>query len=148
MRLRLFNASALSSAPIRGNGLVLRLPEPGDYPAWRHLREESTSFLRPWEPRWPTDDLTRTGFRRRLMRYRRDAAENSGFTYFLEFAEGANKGDRELDSHGVKLFVDSKSYLYLMGTQVDFVDGLAGSGFKFENPNARRTCGCGESFSV
>ncbi|MCB9523012.1 MAG: iron-sulfur cluster insertion protein ErpA [Myxococcales bacterium] len=72
----------------------------------------------------------------------------SGFTYFLEFAEGANKGDRELDSHGVKLFVDSKSYLYLMGTQVDFVDGLAGSGFKFENPNARRTCGCGESFSV
>ncbi|MCB1463823.1 MAG: GNAT family N-acetyltransferase [Nitratireductor sp.] len=83
MRLRLFNASALSSAPIRGNGLVLRLPEPGDYPAWRHLREESTSFLRPWEPRWPTDDLTRTGFRRRLMRYRRDAAENSGFTYFL-----------------------------------------------------------------
>ncbi|MEE2788794.1 MAG: iron-sulfur cluster insertion protein ErpA [Myxococcota bacterium] len=72
----------------------------------------------------------------------------SGFTYFLEFAEAANKGDRELESHGVKLFVDPKSYLYLMGTQVDYVDSLAGAGFKFTNPNARRTCGCGESFSV
>jgi len=72
----------------------------------------------------------------------------SGFTYFLEFAENPNKGDRELDSHGVTLFVDPKSYLYLMGTQVDFVDSLAGAGFKFTNPNARRTCGCGESFSV
>ena len=46
------------------------------------------------------------------------------------------------------LFVDPKSYLYLMGTEIDFVDGLNGSGFKFTNPNARRTCGCGESFSV
>ena len=72
----------------------------------------------------------------------------SGFTYFLEFAEAANKGDREVDSHGVTLFVDPKSYLYLMGTEIDFVDGLNGSGFKFTNPNARRTCGCGESFSV
>ena len=72
----------------------------------------------------------------------------SGFTYFLEFAEAANKGDRELESHGVTLFVDPKSYLYLMGTEVDYVDSLGGSGFKFTNPNARRTCGCGESFSV
>ena len=72
----------------------------------------------------------------------------SGFTYFLEFAESPNQGDRELDSYGVKLFVDPKSFLYLMGTQIDFVDSLSGSGFKFVNPNARRTCGCGESFSV
>jgi iron-sulfur cluster assembly accessory protein len=72
----------------------------------------------------------------------------SGFTYFLEFAESPNSGDREIESHGVPLFVDNKSYLYLMGTQVDYVDGLAGAGFKFTNPNARRTCGCGESFSV
>mgnify|MGYP001968922962 FL=1 len=72
----------------------------------------------------------------------------SGFTYFLEFAESANQGDRELDSHGVKLFIDPKSFLYLMGTEIDFVDSLGGSGFKFVNPNARRTCGCGESFSV
>jgi iron-sulfur cluster assembly accessory protein len=72
----------------------------------------------------------------------------SGFSYFLEFAKEPNDGDRELESHGVMLFVDSKSYLYLMGTEVDYVDGLAGAGFKFQNPNARRTCGCGESFSV
>ncbi|MCA9539546.1 MAG: iron-sulfur cluster insertion protein ErpA [Myxococcales bacterium] len=72
----------------------------------------------------------------------------SGFTYFLEFAETGNKGDREVDSHGVTLFVDPKSYLYLMGTEIDYVDSLAGAGFKFTNPNARRTCGCGESFSV
>jgi len=72
----------------------------------------------------------------------------SGFSYFLEFADGPNKGDRELTSYEIKLYIDPKSYLYLMGTQVDFVDSLGGSGFKFENPNAKRTCGCGESFSV
>ena len=72
----------------------------------------------------------------------------SGFSYFLEFASEYKDGERELDSHGVRLFVDHKSYLYLMGTEVDYIDGLAGAGFKFQNPNARRTCGCGESFSV
>lgn len=72
----------------------------------------------------------------------------SGFSYFLEFAETKSDGDRELDSHGVKLLVDRKSYLYLMGTEVDYVDRLTEAGFKFNNPNAKRTCGCGESFSV
>ena len=72
----------------------------------------------------------------------------SGFSYFLEFAESQSETDRELDSHGVKLLVDRKSYLYLMGTEVDYVDRLTESGFKFNNPNAKRTCGCGESFSV
>lgn len=72
----------------------------------------------------------------------------SGFSYFLEFTESPQEGDRHLESHGVKLFIDKKSYLYLMGTEVDYVDGLAGAGFRFTNPNARRTCGCGESFSV
>lgn len=72
----------------------------------------------------------------------------SGFTYFLEFAEEQGEDDRSIDSHGVTLFVDRKSFLYLMGTEVDYVDGLGGAGFKFQNPNARRTCGCGESFSV
>jgi iron-sulfur cluster assembly accessory protein len=72
----------------------------------------------------------------------------SGFTYFLEFAEEQGDDDRSIDSHGVTLFVDRKSFLYLMGTEVDYVDGLGGAGFKFQNPNARRTCGCGESFSV
>ena len=72
----------------------------------------------------------------------------SGFTYFLEFEDKINANDRELESHGVKIIVDPKSYLYLMGIEVDYLDNLNGAGFKFNNPNARRTCGCGESFSV
>ena len=72
----------------------------------------------------------------------------SGFQYFLEFCEEGRKGDRNLESHGVKLFVDNKSALYLQGTEVDYVESLAGAGFKFNNPNVKRTCGCGESFSV
>jgi iron-sulfur cluster assembly protein len=71
----------------------------------------------------------------------------SGFTYKLEF-DTQKENDRVIDSHGVNLYVDPKSYLYLMGTEIDFVDELSQSGFKFVNPNAKRTCGCGESFSV
>ena len=71
----------------------------------------------------------------------------SGFTYKLEF-DNKDDNDRVLESHGVNLYIDPKSYLYLMGTVIDFVDGLNQSGFKFVNPNAKRTCGCGESFSV
>jgi len=71
----------------------------------------------------------------------------SGFTYRLEF-DNTKEGDKIIESHGVQLYVDPKSYLYLMGTEIDFVDDLNQSGFKFVNPNAKRTCGCGESFSV
>ena len=71
----------------------------------------------------------------------------SGFTYQLKF-DNKKETDREIDSHGVKLYVDPKSYLYLMGTEIDFVDDLNQAGFKFINPNAKRTCGCGESFSI
>tara|TARA_Y100000289_G_C3867188_1_gene121583 strand:+ start:91 stop:405 length:315 start_codon:yes stop_codon:yes gene_type:complete len=71
----------------------------------------------------------------------------SGFTYKLEF-DNTREGDRIIETHGVQLYVDPKSYLYLMGTEIDFIDNLNQSGFKFINPNAKRTCGCGESFSV
>ena len=71
----------------------------------------------------------------------------SGFTYNLKFDFEMDK-DRVIESNGVKIFVDPKSYLYLMGTEIDYVDNLNQSGFKFVNPNAKRTCGCGESFSV
>ena len=71
----------------------------------------------------------------------------SGLSYELNF--GAKKeGDNEFDFSGVKVFVDPKSYLYLKGITVDFTDGLENTGFKFINPNADKTCGCGESFSV
>ena len=71
----------------------------------------------------------------------------SGFTYKLEF-DNQDDNDRVINSHGVNLYIDPKSYLYLMGTEIDFIDDLNQSGFKFVNPNAKRTCGCGESFSV
>ncbi len=72
----------------------------------------------------------------------------SGFTYKLEFVSEEDSKDRLIESNGVNLYVDPKSYLYLMGTEIDYVSGLNQSGFKFVNPNAKRTCGCGESFSI
>lgn len=71
----------------------------------------------------------------------------SGFTYKLEF-DNEKDSDRVIESRGIELYVDPKSYLYLMGTEIDFIDNLNQSGFKFVNPNAKRTCGCGESFSI
>ena len=71
----------------------------------------------------------------------------SGFTYKLEF-DNQKDTDRVIKDKGVEIYIDSKSFLYLMGTMIDFVDELNQSGFKFVNPNAKRTCGCGESFSI
>lgn len=72
----------------------------------------------------------------------------SGLTYTLGFDSSAKEGDTVIEENGVKLFVDGKSLFYLMGTELDFTDGLNGKGFVFNNPNAKKTCGCGESFGV
>lgn len=72
----------------------------------------------------------------------------SGLEYFMDYAKEPAKGDRVFEQHGVKVYIDPKSYLYLVGTQLDYEEGLLGSGFKFQNPNANRTCGCGTSFSA
>lgn len=72
----------------------------------------------------------------------------SGFTYKLEYAHEVNEEDREFESNGVRIIVDRKSLLYLMGTQIDYANELGQTGFKFENPTAKRTCGCGESFGI
>ena len=71
----------------------------------------------------------------------------SGFTYILEF-DDQKENDRVIESFGVKVYIDPKSFLYLMGTEIDFIDNLNQSGFKFVNPTTKRTCGCGESFSI
>ncbi len=71
----------------------------------------------------------------------------SGFTYKLLF-DNQKDGDRVITDKDVEIYLDSKSFLYLMGTEIDFVDELNQTGFKFVNPNAKRTCGCGESFSI
>ncbi|ACF15136.1 iron-sulfur cluster assembly accessory protein [Chloroherpeton thalassium ATCC 35110] len=72
----------------------------------------------------------------------------SGLSYGLDFDNETKNGDQVFEDKGVKVFVDMKSFLYLAGTTLDFSDGLNGKGFHFINPNANRTCGCGESFSV
>ncbi len=71
----------------------------------------------------------------------------SGYQYNLDFDKEARMGDITLDFKGVTIFVDPISAGYLKGTTIDYVSGLNGTGFKFNNPNAKRTCGCGSSFS-
>ena len=68
---------------LRGASIEMRAPAPGDYEAWRDLRDASRSFLTPWEPSWTADELSRVAFTARLARYRADASERSGFTFFL-----------------------------------------------------------------
>ena len=72
----------------------------------------------------------------------------SGLMYDLDFDNKTNEADQIFEDKGIKIMVDKKSLLYLAGTTLDFSDGLNGKGFQFINPNATRTCGCGESFSV
>ena len=72
----------------------------------------------------------------------------SGFQYSLSFDTTSRPDDAVIDQHGVHVFVDSTSAAYLRGVTIDYVSGLHGAGFKFINPNATRTCGCGSSFSA
>lgn len=75
----------------------------------------------------------------------------SGLTYDLEFDKengSSDDEDQEFEDKGVKLVVDMRSFLYLSGTELDYTSGLEGEGFHFHNPNANRTCSCGESFSI
>jgi len=72
----------------------------------------------------------------------------SGLMYDLSFDNKMLESDQVFEDKGIKIYVDKKSLLYLLGTTLDFSDGLNGKGFQFINPNATRTCGCGESFAV
>ncbi len=71
----------------------------------------------------------------------------SGFQYSMDFENEAKEGDFVFEQDGIKLFVDAMSSMYLQGVTIDYVVGLQGAGFKFQNPNARNTCGCGQSFT-
>ncbi len=77
-----------------------------------------------------------------------DSGGCSGLSYKLEFDNQLLPTDQVFEDKGIKIVVDKKSFLYLVGTELDFTGGLNGKGFVFNNPNASRTCGCGESFSV
>jgi iron-sulfur cluster assembly protein len=72
----------------------------------------------------------------------------SGLTYVMDFDTELKEDDKVFEDKGIKIVVDKKSFLYLVGTELDFSGGLNGKGFAFVNPNASRTCGCGESFSI
>lgn len=72
----------------------------------------------------------------------------SGLSYKLDFDNESKPMDQSFEDNGVKVVTDLKSFLYLVNTELKFSDGLNGKGFYFENPNASRTCGCGDSFSV
>lgn len=72
----------------------------------------------------------------------------SGLSYDLKFDNQTREEDKIFEDNGIKIIVDKKSFLYLVGTTLEYSGGLNGSGFVFNNPNANRTCGCGESFSL
>ena len=72
----------------------------------------------------------------------------SGLSYDLKFDKDNKDDDKVFEDNGIKIIVDKKSFLYLVGTTLEYSGGLNGTGFVFNNPNAQRTCGCGESFSL
>ncbi|MCB0819474.1 MAG: iron-sulfur cluster assembly accessory protein [Bacteroidetes bacterium] len=72
----------------------------------------------------------------------------SGLSYKMDFDGKMTDGDQLFEDKGIKILVDKKSFLYLVGTVLEYSGGLNGKGFSFNNPNATRTCGCGESFAV
>ena len=87
----------------------------------------------------PTDDFVRVGVK---------SGGCSGLSYDLSFDKVKSEQDRLFEDNQVKILVDKKSLLYLLGTTLEYSGGLNGKGFVFNNPNAERTCGCGESFSL
>ena len=87
----------------------------------------------------PTTDYVRVGVK---------SGGCSGLSYDLNFDRTQIDGDKVFEDNGVKIIVDKKSFLYLIGTTLEYSGGLNGTGFVFNNPNANRTCGCGESFSL
>ena len=72
----------------------------------------------------------------------------SGLSYELKFDNKADESDKLFEDNAIRILVDKKSFLYLVGTTLEYSGGLNGKGFVFNNPNAQRTCGCGESFSL
>jgi iron-sulfur cluster assembly protein len=87
----------------------------------------------------PTNDYVRVGVK---------SGGCSGLSYELKFDKEIGENDKIFEDNNVKIAVEKKSYLYLIGTILEYSGGLNGKGFVFNNPNAQRTCGCGESFSL
>ena len=101
--------------------------------------QERVSQLMREEGFNPTKDFVRVGVK---------SGGCSGLSYDLSFDDTKSEQDRLFEDNQVKVLVDKKSILYLLGTTLEYSGGLNGKGFVFNNPNAERTCGCGESFSL
>ena len=101
-------------------------------------REKITHMMRE-EGYNPEEDFVRVGVK---------SGGCSGLSYDLSFDKSNSENDKIFETNDVKLAVDKKSFLYLVGTTLEYSGGLNGKGFVFNNPNANRTCGCGESFSL
>ena len=92
--------------------------------------------------------IEESGFKTPFVRVSVKGGGCSGLSYDLSFDTEQQPADTLAEDKGVQLLIDMKSLLYLYGTELDFSDGLNGKGFQFINPNASRTCGCGESFAL
>lgn len=84
----------------------------------------------------------------KLLRVSISGGGCNGLSYKMKFVDDCSSADIEVESSGVRVVVDTKSALYLRGTEIDYSDSLMAGGFKFTNPNAKSSCSCGESFSV
>jgi iron-sulfur cluster assembly protein len=91
------------------------------------------------ENKVPKDNFVRVGVK---------SGGCSGLSYILDFDDKSSEGDKVVESNGINLLIDKKSLLYLIGTTLEYSSGLNGKGFHWTNPNASRSCGCGESFSL
>lgn len=89
------------------------------------------------------EDLLGQGLRLRVV-----GGGCAGFSYDLYFEDNPTDMDEQIEDRGIKLYIDPLSFQYLDGTEIDYVEGLHGSGFKFGNPSVKGTCGCGSSFSA
>jgi iron-sulfur cluster assembly protein len=92
--------------------------------------------------------MTKEGLDGHLLRIAAVGGGCSGMSYKLHFEKDVTPEDKVTEEHGVRIVCDKKSYIVLNGVTLDFTDGLNGSGFVFNNPNAKSTCGCGSSFSA
>ena len=104
-----------SNPTIRGERVMLRAPGIGDYPQWAKLREDSRSFLAPWEPVWPADDLTKLAFRRRIRRYQREIRNGTGYPFFVFSPDGETLLGGLTLSHVQRGVAQSASLGYWMG---------------------------------
>ena len=92
--------------------------------------------------------LDKESSKKKFVRVGVESGGCSGLSYNLDFDDEKKEDDELIEDNKIKLLVNKKSFLYLVGTTLEFSDGLNGKGFVFNNPNASRTCGCGESFSL